>query len=138
MAAYDEVPSSVNYPKDVDRQEIKEIRDILGGFISRKASNDTTIGEDRSSILASLIEEQDSTRCTEVGQTLVSIADEIDLGHGGIFQDLMGRVGAPDVAFWTFQSVAGSLFTLNSAGGQVGKPMVNLPGNKLYTSRVLL
>ena len=132
MAAHDEVPSSVNYPSDINKQDIKEIHDILGGFVSKKASNDTTIGEDRSSILASFIEEQESTRCTEVGQTLVGIAGEIDLGHGGILQDLMGRVGAPDVAFRTFQSVAERLFTLNSAGGQFGKPMVNLLGNELY------
>ena len=126
MAAHDEVPSSVNYPSDIDRQEIKEIRDILGGFVSKKASNDTTIGEDRSSILASFIEEQESTKCTEVGQILGGIADEIDSAHSGIIQDLMGIVGAPDVAFRTFRSVAEGLFSLHSSGGQIGKPVVYL------------
>ena len=134
MAAHDEV--SVNYPSDIDKQDITDIRDILGGFVSKKASHDTTIGEDRSSILASFIEEQEATRCTEVGQTLVGIADEIDLAHD-VLQDLMGTVGAPNVAFRTFQSVAKKFFTWNSAGGQVGKPMVDLI-NYIIISRMFL
>ena len=136
MAAHDEV--SVNCPRDIEKQDITDIRDILGGFVSKKASNDTTIGEDRSSILASFIEEQEATKCTEVGQSLVGIADEIDLAHGEIIQDLMGRIGAPNVAFRTFQSVAKTLFTWDSAGGQVGKPMVNLINAIIFISHIFL
>ena len=122
MAAHDEV-SSVNYSHDIENRDISEIRDILEGFVSKKASNDITIGEDRSSILASSIEEREASKCTEVGQVLVSIADEIDM-PSDVAQGLMERVGAPNVAFETFKSVAKSLFSWNSVGGKVGKSSI--------------
>lgn len=131
MAAHDEI--LVNYPSGIENQDITDIRDILGGFVSKKASNDTTIGEDRSSVLASSIERQESsTRCKEVGQILVGIADEIDLAHGDSIQDLMGRVGTPNLAFGTFQSVARQLFSWDSIGGQVGKRMMNIKIKQLH------
>ena len=123
MAAHDEV-SSVNYPKGIENRDISEIRDILEGFVSKKASNDITIGEDRSSILASSIEEREASKCTEVGQVLVSIADEIDM-PSDVAQGLMERVGAPNAAFQTFCSVAQRLFSWNSIGGKVGKSSIN-------------
>ena len=118
MAAYGEV--QVNYPGGVDKQEVSDIRDIFGGFVSKKASNDTIIGEDHSSILASLIDEQESSRCKEVADILAGIAEEIDYVHCGGIEDLMGRVGTPNLAFGTFQAVARQLFSWDSVGGQFG------------------
>lgn len=110
-------------PTNLDKQDV---RDIFEAFVSRKASNDTTI-EDHSSVLSSCIEEQagekEFTRCTEVGEALADIADEIDLAHGESIQDLMRRVGAPNEAFGTFQSVASTLFSWDT-GGRIGKPIV--------------
>lgn len=126
MAAHDEV--AVHYPSDVD---VTDIRDILGGFVSQRAINDATIGEDRSSILASCIEEEstpESTNCKEVGQILVGIAEEIDHAHGNnsSIQRLMEWIGTPRLAFRAFQSVAKRLFSWDSSGAQVGKPGMNL------------
>ena len=118
--------TQVNYHSGIENQEASDIRDILGGFVSKKAVHDTKIGEDHSSILTSFVEEQESSRCKEVANILVGIADEIDYLHGGGIEDLMGRIGTPNLAFGTFQSVARQLFTWDSAGGQVGKFTVNL------------
>ena len=124
MAAYDEI--LVNGPNGAEDQDITEIREILGGFVSKKASNDTTIGEDRSSILTSFIDDEDSSRCTEVGKVLVGIAEEVQLNfvHGDSIQELMEKVGAPHLAFGTFQSVAKRLFSWDSIGGRVGKSLI--------------
>ena len=135
MAAHDEV--AVNYPSDVGNRDITDIRDILGAFISQRASIDTTIGEDRSSILASCTEGEqqesarestDSNNSKEVGQTLVGIAEEIDHSHGNSLsiQKLMEWIGTPQLAFRAFQSVAKSLFSWDSSGAQVGKPGMRL------------
>jgi len=128
--AHDEVPSS--YPNDVDS---RDVRDLLGGFVSKKADNDATISEDHSSILASCNEDEqrESTQesaSKEVGRDLAdiaaSISEEIDHAYGDSIQNLIGRIGTPQLAFRTFQSVANTLFSWGSGGAQVGKLGTNL------------
>lgn len=121
----------VNYPTHdfSEPNDDSDIRDILHGFVLKRASTDTTIGEDRSSILASFVEDQEpesesrSQVCTEVGQILVGISDQIDAAHGNIIQELIVKVGNPNLAFRTFQSVARTLFSWDSTGA--GKSTVN-------------
>lgn len=108
----------VNYSMNsaIERQDDTETREVLGAFVLTKADNN---GES-SSVLTSLIEEQQSSmKCIEVGKELAGIAHEIDFVHDNSIQDLMVRVGTPDLAFETFRSVARQLFSWDTRGGQI-------------------
>lgn len=135
MAAYNEVLA--NCPSDIENQDFTDIRDILGSFVSKKASTDTTIGEDRS-VLSFVDEQESSSRCTEVGQSLARIADEIDTAHGDIiFREFLGKVGTPRLAFEMFQSVAKNFFSWDSTGGRVGKDMMTEYCDKTITPIII-
>lgn len=127
--------TQVNYPSSIENQEASDIRDILGGFVSKKAVNDTKIKED---VLPSFLEKQESSRCKEVADILVGIADEIDGAHGDEIEGVIGRIGTPSLAFATFQSVARQLFSWDSAGGQVGKFTGNLNVYNSLTMSLIL
>ena len=74
-------------------------------------------------------EQQESTQestCKEVGRDLADIAEEMDHAYGDSIQSLIGRIGTPQLAFRTFQSVANTLFSWGSGGAQVGKLGMNL------------
>lgn len=132
MAAHE-----VNYPMDsaIERQDDTETREVLGAFVLTKADND---GES-SSVLTSLIEEhQSSMRCMEVGKELAGIAHEIDFIHDNSIQDLMVRVGTPDLAFETFRSVARQLFSWDTRGGQIGNLIVCLNSILVYNDIISL
>ena len=127
----------VNYSMNsaIERQDDTETREVLGAFVLTKADNN---GES-SSVLTSLIEEQQSSmKCIEVGKELAGIAHEIDFVHDNSIQDLMVRVGTPDLAFETFRSVARQLFSWDTRGGQIGNLIVCLNSILVYNDIISL
>ena len=117
-------PAKTSEEKDEEREDEEEefetkteIRGILGGFVSTKASNDPEMDKQSSSILEDCMKEQGGSSDSKlVGRELASIAEEIEDKLGDRLSGILERIGSPDLAFRSFQQIAIGLFTMNGAG----------------------
>jgi len=119
------VPAKISEEKGeekMDEEEAEtrtEVRGILGGFVSTKASNDPKMDEQSSTILEDCMKEQTGSSASKlVGRELASIADQIEDKLGDRFSGILEKIGSPDLAFRSFKQTAVGLFTIHSVNGE--------------------
>jgi len=105
---------------DEDETETKtEVRGILGGFVSTKATNDPKMDKQSSAILEDCMKEQTGSSASKlVGRELAVIADQIEDELGDKFSSILEKIGSPDIAFRSFKEIAVGLFTIDAVDGE--------------------